>query len=773
MAILKLLKKLAEALGVSVNELLKQIMCGIAAIIGETKQDKKELEAILLSIIHRGEKKHFNESANLNTCVLGMNRLAIVDRERAKQPMKSADGRFFVVFNGEIYNYKDLQKELIKKGYKFSTDSDTEVLVNGYAEWGEKLLERVSGMFAFFIYDKKENDFFAARDPIGVKPLYWTKDEKSNYYFASEIKSLAVLPQIKTINLFPPAHFMIGGKLKKYFVLPTKINREVSEEEATETIRKLFDNSIEIRVQTDLPVAVYLSGGIDSTAVLATAIKYHHNVTAIIVGSENSTDRKTAVRYCEENKIKYIVKTPPSEKELAENIKEIVKTTESFEPNMIRQSAVSYHIAKTAAENGFKVILCGEGADEIFAGYPEFTILNSPEEIEKKIIEFLSDLHRTQLQRVDRTSMAFTTEAREPFLDKDLLKFVLQLPAEMKIKRNGEKVITKYILRKAMSDRLPEYIFNRDKVVLSEGAGYKGNQKVGGLFYDIVSQNISDKELKEFQQKYKNWDLETKEDVFYFKFYLEFGYLKATFNQQRATVNKTDTQQEDTKLAREILDRFDTWKFKREQPKTPEKMMENILKNIRKKSPINFVMYWGKGEKNIVGDEEVNAIKYLDEMLSKIKDKYLPGVKMTFIFTNTHARLNGHTEAEIQKYFDSVKKLTQNYDINILYLSELVKYDEKTLLQKIDKLNIDSELFATLKNSSEKHCKKLKDHILGAKLYFLQNQVEKKEVEKRFTGSIFLTYNGSNLDKILPTGLPIFYMYSTKKGTSVKPWFEN
>jgi len=748
-------------------------MCGIAAIIGKTKQDKKELEAMLLPIIHRGEKKYFNESADLNTCVLGMNRLAIVDREKAKQPMKSSDGRFFIVFNGEIYNYKDLQKELVEKGHKFSTDSDTEVLVNGYAEWGEKLLEKISGMFAFFIYDKKENNFFVARDPIGVKPLYWAKDEKANYYFASEIKSLSVLKQVKIINLFPPAHFMIGGKLKKYFVLPTKINRDITESEAIEKIRELFDNSIKIRVQTDLPVAVYLSGGIDSTAVLATAMKYHPDITAVIVGSEDSTDRKTAVKYCEENKIKYFVKTPPSEEELAESIKEIIRITESFEPNMIRQSAVSYHIAKTAAENGFKIILCGEGADEIFAGYPEFTKLNSSEEIEKKIIEFLSDLHRTQLQRVDRTSMAFTTEVREPFLDKDLLKFVLQLPAELKIKRDGEKIITKYILRQAMGDRLPEYIFNRDKVVLSEGAGYKGNQKVGGLFYDIASQKISDKELSEFKQKYSDWNLETKEEVFYFKFYLEFGYLKASFNQQRAMVNKTDTQQEDTKLAGEILDSFNTWKFKREQPNTPEKVMESILKNIRAKTPINFVMYWGKGEKDIVGNEEIEAIKYLDEMLNQIKVMYLPGVKTTFIFTDTHAELNGYSKNKIQKYYDSVEKLAKRYDIESLYLSQLAKYNEENLFIQIENAKINPELFATLKDSSEKHCKKLKDHALGAKLYFLQNQIEKKEIEKKFAGSIFLTYNGSNLNEILPTELPIFYMYSMRKGTSIKPWFEN
>ncbi|VAW15256.1 Asparagine synthetase [glutamine-hydrolyzing], partial [hydrothermal vent metagenome] len=369
-------------------------MCGISAIIGKTKQNKKDIEAMLLPIINRGEKKYFNENTDLTTCVLGMNRLAIVDREKAKQPIKSSDGRYYIIFNGEIYNYKNLQKELIKKGYKFSTDSDTEVLVNGYAEWGEKLLDKISGIFAFFIFDKKENSFFVARDPLGIKPLYWATDKNNTYYFASEIKSLAQNKKIATINLFPPAHFMKEGKLKKYWSFPTKVNHKITEKEAVVKIRELFDNAIKKRVQTDLPVAVYLSGGIDSTAVLATAIKYHQNVTAIIVGNKNSNDKKIAIRYCKENNIKYIIGIPPTEIDLSKNISNIVKITESFEPNMIRQSAISYYIAKTAAEGDFKVILCGDGADELFAGYPEFTQLKTNQEIEKKVFSFLSDLHR-------------------------------------------------------------------------------------------------------------------------------------------------------------------------------------------------------------------------------------------------------------------------------------------------------------------------------------------------------------------------------------------
>lgn len=305
-------------------------------------------------------------------------------------------------------------------------------------------------------------------------------------------------------------------------------------------MRALFDAAVKARVATDLPVAVYLSGGIDSTAVLATAMKYHRKITAIIIGNSKSTDKRIAVRYCREHSVPFISKSPPSEIELLKIIPDIVRITESFEPNMIRQSAISYFIARAA--RGFKVILCGEGSDELFAGYPEFTKLSTEREREGAIKRFLGDLHRTQLQRVDRTSMEFTTEVREPFLDIRLASYSLQIPARLKVKRTDGKMVTKYILRKAMSDRLPPYIYERDKVVLSEGAGYKGNQKIGGLFFDIVEKKMSDKEFKMLKRKYRSWHLETKEEAYYFKLYRSFGYDKARFNQVRVTANKISTR---------------------------------------------------------------------------------------------------------------------------------------------------------------------------------------------------------------------------------------
>jgi len=743
-------------------------MCGISAIIGNKKQSSKKLEAMLKTIACRGESNHFNESADFGLCVLGMNRLAIVDREKAKQPITSADGRYVIVFNGEIYNYKELRAELKQLGSSFNTDSDTEVLVNGYNIWGSDMLSKLRGMFAFFIYNKKTNDFFAARDPFGIKPLYYAKDEEGTYYFVSEIKAITQIENVHKVELFPPAHFMLNGELKPYWKVPENINSNFTEEQFVQKIRDLFDQSVKRRVQTDLPIAVYLSGGIDSTAVLATARKYHNDVTAVIVGTKEATDRIGATKYCEENNIKYVVKEPPNEEELAKSIPEIVRLTESFEPNMIRQSAVSYYIASAAAEKGFKIILCGEGADETFAGYPEFTQGLSDKEIEEKIRQFVKDLHRTQLQRVDRTSMAFTTEVRVPFLDLDLADFVLQIPAKYKIVERNDKQITKYIFRKAMEDRLPEYVFNRDKVVLSEGAGYKGNQKIRGLFYDIVSSKVSSGELAEYKTKYASWNLETKEEVYYFKFYKDFGYLKAEFNQQRTAVNKVNTL--DKTLSQKIVEQFNTWSFKREQPNDNAAMQKVVDEAVADNKPIPFVLYWGKGEKNKIDKPEIDALNMLKSISDRIGTVYKSGAEFTLILTDTHAQLNGFSDGETKQYYQSVKDLADKQGMKCIFMSKIADFDLDSLVSQSKEVQVNNEVLAILEESSEKHYKRSSDHLLGAKLYYLQNQIERAEVAKQFPNHIFITYSGSVLNDIFPK-LPIFYMYSTEKGTSVKPWF--
>ena len=735
-------------------------MCGIAAVIG--KPDRIGVRKMLRLIKSRGES--FNEHKIFPQAALGTNRLKIVDRKHAQQPVTSEDGRFAIIFNGELYNYKAIQKELQAEGVNFKTDSDTEVILQAYVTWGSDCLEKFNGMYAFVVYDQEFHKFFVARDPLGIKPLFYAKDADGTYLFASEIKSLVPLKNVEEVCLFPPGFFMEDGKLKQYYEL---LNSPILEEnKAIDELRVAFDEAVRVRVDTDLPVAVFLSGGIDSTAVLATARKFHHAVTAIVMGNKASTDREMAIRYCEENDIPYIVEETPSEKHLARLIPKIVKITESFEPNMIRQSVLSYLISKAARRHGFKIALVGEGADELFAGYPEFTTMDT-QSIESAVLRFTKNLHRTQLQRVDRTSMAHTLEVRVPFLDKKVIDVALRVPVSLKIKKEKSSVTTKYILRKAMEDRLPAYIYNRAKVVLSEGAGYKGNQKVGGLFYDLIEKKVSDKEVQLIQQKYSSWNLETKEEIYYFKLFRSYKYEKAHFNQERTVVNKTNSVTEHQILARKILNQFDTWSFKREQPHTREKLLETVLDRVTKSEPVSFVMYWGKGQRSRVGAPEEEAIEFLEKMFNRIRSVYDIGIEFTAVVTDTHATLNGHTATEIKDYFNSVETLLNKYNAKAILMSKVANVDLLNLESFMSDMDvpIPSEIF----EMASRHYKGSPEE--GARKYVQLNQHEKKQIGSAFSNSIFLTNNGSSLNILFPKNLPIFYMYSIRKGNSQKPWF--
>ncbi|MDP3742233.1 MAG: asparagine synthase (glutamine-hydrolyzing) [Candidatus Micrarchaeota archaeon] len=512
-------------------------MCGISAAYGKHLKNKEQFIRDSLALVkHRGYS--LNEIKVLENCVFGCNRLQIVDRQNGIQPQTNEDGTVSVVFNGEIFNYNALQSTLSSKGHFFKTNSDTEVLVHLWEDYKEKMVEKLdSEMFAFFIYDEKNDVFFAARDPYGVKPLYYAIDVLGNYYFSSEIKQLVPIKEISEVKFFPPGNYMLSGKLVPYHAFPRQSKNVPSDEEAILTVRKLFDEAVKKRVETDLPIGVFFSGGIDSSSVLATAIKYNKKITAFTVGTPNSPDVVVAKRYCLENNIPLKVFTPPSEEKLSELIPEMVYATESFEPNMLKSGIIAFYLAKLAKDNGFKVILCGEGADEIFAGYPEFGNCKTDSEVDQNIFNFVTSLPRTQFQRVDRTSMLSTLEVRIPFFDTAFADYCIALPGKFKLRNIGGKLVKKWVLREAMKDRLPDYIVNREKVVFCEGAGYAGNQAVGGLFYDIIMNAINDAEFKKLKNDYPDWPIADKEVAYYFKYYARYLFTKAKFNQQRPTVN--------------------------------------------------------------------------------------------------------------------------------------------------------------------------------------------------------------------------------------------
>lgn len=482
-------------------------MCGISAIIHRSQLPGPEANSRLLSamlepIAYRGDREHRGEIAAYDEFAMGTNRLAIVGRDTGRQPISDASGTVWTVFNGEIYNYHDLKQELNAAGREFRTGTDTEVIIHGYQEWGrERLLEKLDGMFAFVVYDRASGSFFAARDHIGIKPLYYAAVD-GTWYFASEQKSLTSLTS--RIETLQPGHFVAEEGVGCYFRLVDE-PLYLPEGEIVARFRELFEEAVRKRVQTDLPVAVTFSGGLDSTAVLHYARKHHPNVTAFTIGFEGAADIAVARRYCEELGVPQHV-TYLREDEMVGIIPKVVYEAEFFEGIDVMDSCLGFYVYREIHNQGMKVALCGEGSDEVLAGYDLFREHPDKTALMKYRV---ANLHRTDLQRVDRSSMMNSVEARVPFLDKAFLSFAYRIPMHLKL-RDG---IEKWILREALRHELPDYIAERPKVRMPDGTGLQNrlfnHARQGAALPEQVVEGLS---------------IRTPQEAFFLKQYLDAGF---------------------------------------------------------------------------------------------------------------------------------------------------------------------------------------------------------------------------------------------------------
>lgn len=444
-------------------------MCGIAAIIApwiadETPRAVAHRDAQLVDMLerirHRGDQECFAERVSEPGVSLGTNRLAIVDRDHGRQPQSDVDGFVEVVFNGELYEHHLLRDELEGLGRKFRTGSDTEVLIHAYLEWGETFVGRLDGMYAFVLYDRRTRTFLAARDHIGVKPLYHAVRD-AVHYFASEQKCL--LGKADHVDEIPPGTYTVdGGEPVRHFDLGTEPPGG-SDRDAVARYRDLFDAAVRKQTDSDLPIAVLFSGGIDSAAVLEAARRFHPAVTAFTVGYEGAADIEVAKRYCAEMGIPHVVEYL-DHIAVADAIPEVIRGGELFEAIDVMDSCVAYFAYRAVREHGFKIALCGEGSDEVLAGYALFKTHPDPAELMSYRVR---NLYRTDLQRVDRMSMLHSVETRVPFMDRFVLEFGYRLPMSLKL-RDG---VEKWVLREACRDRLPAYITDRTKSRMSDGSG--------------------------------------------------------------------------------------------------------------------------------------------------------------------------------------------------------------------------------------------------------------------------------------------------------------
>jgi asparagine synthase (glutamine-hydrolysing) len=442
-------------------------MCGIALIVGPNP-DRRVFDSMLDMIASRGEVR---EALCDDRHQLGTQRLKIVDRERAVQPWSSPDGRLAVCYNGEVYNFRSLRSELAALGHVLRSDSDTEVVLEAFLEWGERAVDRLRGEFAFAIVDKTAGQVYFARDPLGVKPLYWSR-HGGHLYAASELKAL--VPVGGRIHEIAPGHHGWGSPggdpaTTAYVDLLSMGNGDEPVEdvgEAARRVRAALEDSIRVRVDTDLTVGVILSGGLDSTLTLLHVREMHPDCVAFTIGTSDSEDVSYARRVARDLGVPHeVIELTPGEIRL-QDIREAIRMSELTEYGDVINAVISRPLFARVRSQGVKVVLCGDGSDELFGGYDMY---KQPDPgLRQRIFQHkLHNLGRTELQRVDRTSMGQGVEARVPFLDLALVRLAMRLPIGLKL-RDGQE---KWILRHAFADILPGYVRERPKNPLSHSSG--------------------------------------------------------------------------------------------------------------------------------------------------------------------------------------------------------------------------------------------------------------------------------------------------------------
>jgi asparagine synthase (glutamine-hydrolysing) len=454
-------------------------VCGIALILGPAAgQAGQRLDSMLAALAPRGESRETGRGPGL---LAGTQRLRIVDRDAAVQPWASADGRWVLCYNGELFNYRELAAQLTALGAPPGGDGDTAVLAAAFARWGEQAVSRFRGEFAFAMADTVAQRLYLARDPLGVKPLYWARSG-GLLHVASEVKALVPLGQ--AVHEVPPGHHgwagaAAGPDLAAYTSLaagpagpqPAAGSGAGAElvtdpAEAAKLVRAAFEDSVRVRVDTDLTVGVILSGGLDSSLTLLHVAQMHPDCVAFTVGAPGSDDLRYARRLCADLGVPHeVVELAPRRIGLAQ-VKAAIEMAELTEYGDIINAVVSVPLFRQVAAAGVKVVLTGDGSDELFGGYPMYHRA-SPDQARRLFLHKIQNLARTELQRVDRTSMGHGVEARVPFLDPALVELAMRLPMDLKVRGGQEK----WILREAFAGLLPGYVRDRPKNPMSHSSG--------------------------------------------------------------------------------------------------------------------------------------------------------------------------------------------------------------------------------------------------------------------------------------------------------------
>ncbi|MDX6181891.1 asparagine synthase B [Flavobacterium sp. Fl-77] len=466
-------------------------MSGLLAVIGKGK-DPQLVKELSERMAHRGPDEsdfHIME----NGSILCHESLSIIDLQSGKQPIQGTS-KAWMVHDGEIYNYQELKDGVLKE-HTFRTKSDSEVIVHLYEEFGYDFCNKLDGDWAFVIMDG--DDYMAGRDPMGVKPLYYGLDERGRIYFSSEMKPIA--DQCKSFSTFPPGHYYTGKSgFVKYYDPEYEDYENAIQELDLALIRSSLIEATRKRLMGNVPVGVLLSGGLDSSLTSAIAArllaengqKLQSFSIALDADAPDAKAARKAAEFLgtEHHEVHFTVA------EGVAILEKIILHIETYDVISVRASVPMYLLAKVIVEKGIKVILSGEGADEIFGGHLYFRNAPSAEDFQKETIERIQKLFTADLLRADKSTMAFGLETRVPFLDKQFLDATVRIKPEEKQPKTYDGV-EKYILRKAFDTPedpyLPAEILWRQKEQFSDGVGYNWIDEL----IEYCATQVSDEQL--------------------------------------------------------------------------------------------------------------------------------------------------------------------------------------------------------------------------------------------------------------------------------------
>ena len=498
-------------------------MCGIVCAF-DLKQKSEILRPQVLEmskkIRHRGPD--WSGIYSDEKTVMSHERLAIVDPASGKQPLFSEDKKLILAANGEIYNHQDIRKQY-EGSYSFQTQSDCEVILALYKDKGVDFVDDLNGIFGFAIYDVENDEYFIARDHMGIIPLYIGWDQNGTFYVASELKALE--GTCSKIELFPPGHYMSSrdGKFVQWYKRDWREYAAVKENETSiATIKEALEAAVHRQLMSDVPYGVLLSGGLDSSVVSAIAKKYaqkrvesgdktdawYPQTHSFAVGLEGSPDLAAAQVVADHigtvhHEIKFTIQ------EGLDAIKDVIYNIETYDITTIRSSTPMYLMARVIKSMGIKMVLSGEGADEIFGGYLYFHKAPNGQEFHEETVRKLDKLHMYDCLRANKSLAAWGIEGRVPFLDKEFIDVAMRINPQDKM-INGERM-EKWVIRKAFEDMLPESVAWRQKEQFSDGVGYSWIDTLK----EVVDKEISDEQLANAKFRFPIQSPQNKEEFYY------------------------------------------------------------------------------------------------------------------------------------------------------------------------------------------------------------------------------------------------------------------